>query len=180
MTSQRVQKRILSQQDAQVEAERMQDVFLLLDNLTRREEATVKSILACLYDVGSIRWIEQKVPLWPLRLFLRSSVHIGKPAFCFFGWRWFKKNCPRLITEWLYSQVVFQPKVLTPEEDIPLIDVTPILPELPLESLPPSAELPPIVERQAAEINALRQRINWLTVALLGFLVVMGSLAMIR
>ena len=55
--------------DSQAELERMQDVFLLLDNLSRREEATIKAILDCLYEVGSSRLIQQRVNIkaapWP-------------------------------------------------------------------------------------------------------------------
>jgi hypothetical protein len=51
----------------QAEFEQMQDVFLLLDNLSRREEATISAILDCLYDVGSARLINRRVNVKALR-----------------------------------------------------------------------------------------------------------------
>jgi hypothetical protein len=35
--------------------------------------------------------------------------------------------------------------------------------------------LPPLVEKQAAEINALRLRIGWLTVALIALTLIVGT-----
>ena len=150
--------------DSQAELERMQDVFLLLDNLTRREEATVKAILDCLYEVGSARIINQRVTVRALRGPLKSIARLSKPVFRIFALRWFKKNCPRLITKWLFNQVKFNDLPLPLDEtDAKLIDVMPT----------PNA-LPPLIEQQAAEINALRLRIGWLTVALITLVVAIG------
>lgn len=161
---------IISSEQAQLEAQRIQDVFRLLDNLARREEATVKQILGYLYDIGYTRWVNKKVPLWPLRYTLRACEPLCKPAFRFLAWRWFKKNCPRLIAEWLYSQVTFEPKQGEPDPDaVPLIDVVPVRPEL-----------PPVVEQQAAEIMALRDRVNWLTLSLITILVILGGFALLK
>jgi hypothetical protein len=151
--------------DSQTELQRMQDVFLLLDNLAKREEATVKAILDCLYEVGSNRLINQRVNIKALHGPLKGIARLSKPVFRLFAFRWFKKNVPRLITKWLFNQVKFGevPLPLT-ETDTKLIDVMPT----------PNA-LPPLIEKQAAEINALRYRIGWLTVALVILLVILGS-----
>ncbi len=150
--------------DSQAELERMQDVFLLLDNLTKREEATVKAILDCLYEVGATRLINQRVNVKALRGPLKSIARFSKPVFRLFALRWFNKNCPRLITKWLFNQVKFGDLPLPINEtDAKLIDVMPS----------PNA-LPPLVEKQAAEINALRVRIGWLTVALVVLLTLGG------
>jgi hypothetical protein len=143
----------------------MQDVFLLLDNLSRREEATISAILDCLYDVGSARLINRRVNVKALRGPLKKIARLSKPVFRLFALRWFKKNCPHLITRWLFNQVRFEQVAMSlPEADDRLIDVTPL----------PRA-LPPLVEQQAAEINALRLRVGWLTLALI-ILMVMGGL----
>lgn len=156
--------------EAHAELQRMQDVLLLLDNLAKREEATVKDVLDCLYDVGSARLINQRVNIKVLRGPLKSIARMSKPAFRIFALRWFKKNCPRLITNWLYRQVVFeeQAPAFGQEDDPYLIDVTPV-----------RNELPPIVEQQAKEINALRGRVGWLTV-LLAMTITAGCLNLLR
>jgi hypothetical protein len=154
-----------SDAESQIELERMQDVFVLLDNLSRREEATVKAILDCLYEVGANRLISQRVNVKALHGPLKNIARMSKPIFRLFALRWFKKNCPRLITRWLFNQVKFNPAPLALEETEPqLIDVKPI-PDV----------LPPLVEKQAAEINALRLRIGWLTVALIALTLIVGT-----
>lgn len=151
--------------DRQNELERMQDVFLLLDNLAKREEATVKAVLDCLYEVGSTRLINQRVNVKALRAPLKSIARLSKPVFRLFALRWFKRNCPRLVTEWLFNQVRFGelPMPLN-NTDVQLIDV-----------LAGTSALPPLVEKQAAEINALRSRIGWLTLVLAILVVIVGA-----
>ncbi len=148
-----------SNQERQTEIECIQEVMLLLDNLFNREEATVKSVLDCLYDVGSIRLINQKVSIKALRGPLKGVARFTKPVFRIFALRWFKKNSPWLITRWLFNQVKFEdkPSASQPTDDeVTLIDVVPV-----------QNTLPPLVEKQAAEINSLRDRVSWLTVTVI-------------
>ncbi|MDR9403112.1 MAG: hypothetical protein RI580_06705 [Halothece sp. Uz-M2-17] len=94
-------------EEERIKEERMHDVLLLLGNLVEREEATVKIILDCLYDVGSINIINKKVGFRPMNRFLKAIARLSKPAFRAVAWRWFKGNCPQLITEWLRTKVTF-------------------------------------------------------------------------
>jgi hypothetical protein len=87
------------------EEERMRDVLLLLSNLFQREEVTIKLILDCLYDVGSVNLINQKFRFRLLNRLMKSIARMSKPVFRIFAVRWFHKNCPQLITDWLHSQV---------------------------------------------------------------------------
>ena len=90
-----------------ISIEKMQDVLLLLDGLTQREEATVTKILDCLYDVGSLNLINNKFRSRSLKGMMKVMAKLSKPAFRIVALRWFKKNCPKLITDWLYDQVSF-------------------------------------------------------------------------
>ncbi|ACK68997.1 conserved hypothetical protein [Gloeothece citriformis PCC 7424] len=90
-----------------LERQRMDDVLLLLSNLVEREEATVKLILDCLYDVGSVNLIDKKFRKRPVNSLLKSIARLSKPAFKVVAFYWFKKNCPQLITDWLYKKVKF-------------------------------------------------------------------------
>lgn len=93
--------------EEQFKQAKMDDILLLLDHMVDREEATVKRILDCLYEVGSINIINKKFPSRPLNRLMKSIARMSKPAFRIAGLYWFKKNCPKLITDWLASLVSF-------------------------------------------------------------------------
>lgn len=97
--------------EAQLEDQRMQEMLLLLKHLVKHEEATVKLILNCLYDIGSVRLINQKVTYRPLNRIAKSIARLSRPAFRFFGLRWFQKQGPPLIAGWLHRKVSFAPAV---------------------------------------------------------------------
>ncbi len=164
---------------SQAELERIEEVLLLLDNLFQREEAVAKSVIDCLYEVGSGRLIDQRVPLRALRWPIKTIARYSKPVFRIFALRWLKKNCPWLITRWLFEQVRFDGDPLPFEASaIPVIDVDPVQDDLPAQRvLPPT--LDPLLERQASEINALRIRVSWLTRAVV-ILVVFGCLNLLH
>jgi hypothetical protein len=102
-------KQRLAEQE-QIDAARMQNVLLLLQDLFKREEATVKKVLSLLYDVGSVHVIDEKVPIRSLDKPLRILAKLSKPVFGFAAIRWFQANCPKLIIDWLYPVVTFQPQ----------------------------------------------------------------------
>jgi hypothetical protein len=157
----------------QAEIERVEEVLRLLENLFQREEAVAKSVLDCLYDVGSVHLIDQKVPIDALRWPLKGMARLSKPIFRVFALRWFRRNCPWLITRWLFNLLRFDgPLLIETEEMAPVIDVDPTE-ALPAAALPPRLEAP-LLERQAAEINALRGRVSWLTAAVLLLLMISG------
>jgi hypothetical protein len=91
-----------------IETQRIHDVLILLESLTMREEATIKLIIDCLYDIGYINLINQKVRWRSLNFLAKLIAKSSKPVFRIFAWRWFRRNCPQLITDWLHSQVKFK------------------------------------------------------------------------
>jgi hypothetical protein len=93
--------------ESRLEAERIQDVLTLLQSLTGREEATIKLIIDCLYDIGHVNIINQKVRAKPLNYTAKVIARMSKPVVRAIAWRWFKKNCPQLIARWLYGKVKF-------------------------------------------------------------------------
>lgn len=147
----------LDPDEYQKELKLMQDTHLLLTNLAEREKATVRAILDGLYDVGYVRLINKRVSVEVLRGPLKGIARFSKPVFRAFAWRWFKRNCPELITNWLYQQVRFGDRkpILSEAKEPDLIDIVPV-----------NEALPPIVEKQAKEILALRGRITLLTAVL--------------
>lgn len=104
--------------EKQLEEEHMQDVTLLLESMFQREEATLQIILDRLYDIGSNNLINYRIKPKPLNRLMKWIARFTKPAFHFYAVRWSKKNCPRLIANWLYSQVQFpQPPPQVPAGD---------------------------------------------------------------
>jgi hypothetical protein len=87
------------------EQERLRDVKVLLQNLTLQEETTIKLIIDCLYDVASVNILNTKVRWGPANRLVKLVARTSKPVFRVIAWRWFKGNCPALITDWLASKV---------------------------------------------------------------------------
>jgi hypothetical protein len=132
-----------------IEAERMHDVLLLLQNLINSEEATVKLILDCLYDVGSVNLINQKLRLKPLNRVMKLIARMSKPIFKTIALNWFKKNCPQLITNWIHTKVSFGNTPNTPQQVA--IEVAQLQPY----SIPQTEIL-------IQEIKTLRYQLRWL------------------
>ena len=87
--------------------EQKKNVMLLVENLMEREEATFKMIIDCLYDLGSLNIINQKVSPRPLNRVMRLIARLSKPSFRAIAFYWVKKNTPELITDWLLKKVRF-------------------------------------------------------------------------
>ncbi len=90
-----------------LEIEQKKNVMLLVENLMEREEATFKMIIDCLYDLGSLNLINQKVSVRPLNRVIRLISRLSKSSFRAIAFYWVKKNTPELITDWLLSKVRF-------------------------------------------------------------------------
>ena len=102
--------------EQQIEDDRMRDVELLLESLFLREEVTLRLIVDCLYDVGSMNLVNRRVRSRPLNRIMKLIARHSKPIFRPFMLRWSRKNCPHMIADWLHSQVRFRPKeIVLPE-----------------------------------------------------------------
>lgn len=95
----------------------MNEVLILIKTLVYNEEITIKLLIDCLYDIGVTNLINQKFQLGTLNKTLKFMTKISKPAVKILAWKWFKNNCPQLITEWLKSKVTF------PQESAQKIEV---------------------------------------------------------
>lgn len=90
-----------------LDEQRLHDVLLLLESLVDREELTIKPILDYLYDIASHNLINKKCNSLFVNKTLKIIAKMPKSAFKIVAWRWFKKNCPQLIVNWLHEQVTF-------------------------------------------------------------------------
>lgn len=152
----------------QKEEEKMHDVLLLLENLTYREEASIKLIIDCLYDIGSINLIDQRFRSRTLKGSLRLIARLSKPAFKIIAWRWYTRNCPKLIVNWLRKQVAFKPATTVKQA----AEV-----EAGLEPEPKTPETSSIVqlENNNREVKYLRSQVKTLASLLVGLSVVFGG-----
>jgi hypothetical protein len=122
----------LTQQSQEKEKEKqlINELRLLVKTLIYQEEITIKSIMDCLYDVGSTNLVNQKFKFGTLNKTLKFMTKISKPAFKILAWQWFKKNCPDLITGWLQGKVTFirveekRLEVMTENENLNLVSIS--------------------------------------------------------
>jgi len=141
------------------EEERMRDVLLLVEHLAEQEIVTIKFIASCLYDVGSVNIIDQKFSARFLNAPMRAIARRSKGAFIALALRWFKRNVPLLITNWLYDQVSFNKIAPTPVVEV--IDVQ-------METLSK-------LEARNQEVRQLRSQVKMLTGSLVVMTVVLGG-----
>ena len=148
----------------QLEDARLHDVYLLLEHLFEREEVTVKLLLDCLYDTGSVNLINTKFKSRFANGTMKSVARLSKPAFRVVAWHWFKSNCPQILTDWLRGKITFQsaspPKKAPPKSPSP----------------EPKMDAPAAQNAQlTSEIRQLRSQVSLLTGLLIGAIAVFGG-----
>jgi hypothetical protein len=166
--------------ESQREAERMRDVQLLLTHLLRQEDVTIKFILDCLYDVGSVNLINQKVRSQPLNQLTKAIAGMSKPAFKVFALRWLYKNCPRLITNWLHRKVRFSAPDTQPAVTVTKVmkaQAEPSVPAINPATPTDNAVLTPFVPNpeSARQIRQLQYQVRCLTGVLVGVVLLWGG-----
>ena len=98
--------------------ERMRDVTLLLQQLVEREETSLKLIIDCLIDVGSINYANHKLDNRSLNKIMKVLVGYIKPVARMVALRWLKKNLPDLLTAWLEGKISFESTPMKTEEAV--------------------------------------------------------------
>ena len=159
-----------SPEEERLEVIRKRDVRLLLDQLIETEEVTIKLLIDSLYDIGTINLINQKVSLRPVNGVAKSIATLSKPACRHFALRWFKKNCPQLIANWLYTKVAFKPPA--PKAKVASPSVPKPQPASPVPA-PQSVALTHV--NQVREIQQLRTQVKVLTGVLVGTIAILGG-----
>ncbi len=153
------------------EEQKMHDVLLLLENLSCREEASIKLIIDCLYDIGYVNLINQKFRSRTLNGSLRLIARASKPAFKVIAWKWYKSNCPKLIANWLRTQVAFEP--VTTVKQAAEIEAG-LKPEPSKHSYSNSLVQ---LQSQNSEVKYLRSQVRMLASIVAGLIVVFGGSA---
>lgn len=95
-------------EEKRFQEERMRDVLVLLQNLTVQEEATIKLIIDCLYDVGSINIINKKISPNSANKLVKWIALRSKPMVRIIAWHWVKKKLPLKVTNWLSGKISFK------------------------------------------------------------------------
>ena len=68
-------------QEKENEEQVINQVRLLLKTLISQEEITIKEIIDCLYDVGSVNLVNQRFKFGTLNKTLKFITKMSKPAF---------------------------------------------------------------------------------------------------
>ncbi|MBE9223125.1 hypothetical protein IQ215_10505 [Cyanobacterium stanieri LEGE 03274] len=95
----------INPQEKRFQEQRMKDLLLLIENLALKEEATIKLIIECLYDVGMINLINKKIKHPSANKIVKRFISLPKPIAKVVAWRWLKKNLPIKLTNWLGRKV---------------------------------------------------------------------------
>jgi hypothetical protein len=98
----------LTSEEKRFQEERLRDVYLLLENLALNEEATIKLIIDCLYDIGIINLINKKIPNRSMNKLAKFLSGTPKPIVKIIAWQWVKKNLPNKVTNWLSNKIKFK------------------------------------------------------------------------
>lgn len=88
-------------QEKRFQEQRMKDLLLLIENLALKEEATIKLIIECLYDVGMINLINKKIKHPSANKIVKRFVSLPKPMAKIVAWSWVKKNLSIRLANWL-------------------------------------------------------------------------------
>lgn len=159
-------------EEERIEADRLGDIFILLERLMLQEETTARLILDCLYDIGSVNLINRRVSQRSLNGIMKMIARTSKPIFRVIALRWFRQNCPRLVAQWLYSQVAFE----APTPPLETMAAATAPPEAQPVSTPtlvaPTAAAPDML---SSEIRQLRTQVRVLTGVILGSVVTVSA-----
>ncbi|MBL1208915.1 MAG: hypothetical protein FWJ34_04055 [Geminocystis sp. GBBB08] len=98
----------LTPEEKAFQQERLRDIYLLLENLTLQEEATIKLIIDGLYDIGIINLINKKITNRSMNKLAKFLSRTPKPLVKIIAWQWVKKNLPSKVTNWLNNKVKFK------------------------------------------------------------------------
>lgn len=162
-------------EEKRLEDEKMRDVLVLLDNMLRREDVTLKLIIDCLYDIGSVDFINQRIQQRPVNRLLKSATRMSKPVLRHVAAKWVQKNCPKLIANWLYGQVKKAAVPKPPRKKTPLKRSSPVTPPpLPVMDIEVTARQ---LEASHQEIRRLRSQVRLLAGALIGAITAFGTAA---
>ncbi|WP_017294550.1 hypothetical protein [Geminocystis herdmanii] len=153
-----------NQEEKILEEVKLREILLLLDQLFRREEATAKGIVGCLYDIAMINIINKYCPLWGINSTLKYLTRFPRPLAQSLGVKlYLQPQCPKLITDWLYTLVEF------PEQKTPILEAQVV-----------ERELLPTLQKNKLEIQSLQQKVQFLTGSLVAtFAIFIGGFAWI-
>ncbi|AFY54607.1 hypothetical protein Riv7116_2075 [Rivularia sp. PCC 7116] len=152
-----------------IEEQKIHDVLLLLENLSSREEASIKLIIDCLYDIGHVNLINQKFRSRTLNKSLKLIARLSKPAFKVIAWKWYKSNCPQLIVNWLRKQVAFKPATTVKQA----AEIEAGLEPEPKQPIHPTSVIK--LESQNREVKHLRSQVRMLASLLVAVTAVFGG-----
>ncbi|BAQ64303.1 hypothetical protein [Geminocystis sp. NIES-3709] len=153
-----------NQQEKELEQIKLREILVLLDQLFRREEATAKAIVGCLYDIATINIINKYCSLWGINFTLKYLTRFPRPLAQSLGVKlYLQPQCPKLITDWLYTLVEFL------DQKTPIIEAEII-----------EQELLPTLQKNKLEIESLHQKVKLLTGSLMAtFTIFVGGFAWI-
>jgi hypothetical protein len=131
----------------QIEDTSRKEVQLLLENLFQREEATVKLIIDCLFDMSAVYLINQKVPTSLAKRLAKGMAKISRSGIRIIAFRYvFKKFVASgFLTNFLFNKVKNVAKINPPPQPQKQLNSqqSPSIPPVKYEEKPSIPPIPP-------------------------------------
>lgn len=154
---------IKSKEEEIAQQEKLSEIVILLEQLFKREDATAKRIIECLYDIARVNLINKYVRLFPLNSFLKFIFKFPKPLARNLALKYYvQPKCPVLITDWLYTLVEF--KEIEKLEEAIIIETENI-----------ERQFLPEMRKNQREIKSLRKKVRLLTGTLVMTIAIFGG-----
>lgn len=149
-------KSVLEQEN---EIIKLQEILILLYQLFQREEATAKAIVGCLYDIAMINLTNKYFPLWGVNATLKYLTRFPRPIAQSLGVKlYLQPQCPKVITDWLYTLVEF------PENQMQTLETEVVI-----------NELLPTLKQSKLEIKSLQNRVKLLAGSLVATIAIFSG-----
>ena len=147
-----------TQQEKELEEQKLREILILLSQLFQREEATARAIVGCLYDIATLNLINKYSSLWGINQTLKYLARFPRPiAKCLGVKLYVQPKCPQLITDWFYTLVEFPEETTKIEGEI-------------LEE-----EFLPALKDNQAKIRCLQGKVKLLTGTLVATIAIFSS-----
>ena len=152
--------KVKTQQEKELEKEKLREILILLSQLFAREEVTAKAIVGCLYDIAIVNLINKYIPLWGINPTLKYLARCPRPIAQSLGVKLYvQKKCPQLITDWFYTLVEFPSRETIVERKI----------------LEGELEVLPALQENQVQIKSLQGKVKLLTGTLVTTIALFGG-----
>ncbi len=160
--------------EKQIEEQKLQEIYLILSQMFKREEIAAKAIVGCLYDIATVNVVNRYVGIWGINQTLKYLARFPRPIVKTLAVKLYvQPRCPKLITDWFFTLVEFPIQTAQIiEGDRTHIEVEEEQKQIQVETLPVRLEQE---EQKQRKIKSLQGQVRILTGTLVTTIVVFSG-----